>query len=97
MARCADCGFLCIRNKDRDLIEVELVKRDTGGYPDGRHGQDFGPEPVCLVSAHRVDLEFDKTQESTAKEFLHVIQCGRDLAITRSATPGLVLVLAGYF
>jgi hypothetical protein len=69
--RCADCGFLAVRNSSsKTLHEAESYARETGHLL-----QYYEKGPVCFVGAFRLD---DEMHGMDSAEFLRVISKERD-------------------
>jgi hypothetical protein len=79
--KCADCGFLAVRNiYSRGLEEAEKTFRDTGAQPTTvTHNTDgtliiigsYEDEPLCFMQACNLKKEFYKPLNSSVPIVLH--------------------------
>lgn len=73
MAKCSDCGFLAIRDRQtRELLEVEQVTRDTGKREKISISSLLFDYPICLTRAY--DLNLEMGERPNAEKILAVIQ-----------------------
>ena len=86
MVKCADCGFLAVRNRyDFHLDEAGRGYRETGQAALGRvnemaHYELHDQQPICFALANDLKVEFDnetKERNSTVSAF-NVLAKGRD-------------------
>jgi len=70
MVRCADCGFLSLRNLSRELCEADAITRETGHVPNG-----LAPKPECFRFAFRLP---DEMKSDDSPEILRVIRLDRE-------------------
>jgi hypothetical protein len=96
MVRCADCGFLAVRNPEtRSLEAVDHEARTSGHFPG--YGKDFviWPGPACFRMAADLGAECKAVQEADGKKetdskrvYLVVITKDRDCSEFTEWHPG---------
>jgi hypothetical protein len=74
MVRCADCGFLCVRSNDNELVEVpDFIRQDWES--DGlRFWQRHHNTPICFARV----MPVNERQETGSKAFVQRVCKGRE-------------------
>ncbi|XUX01017.1 MAG: hypothetical protein TUN42_03230 [Dehalogenimonas sp.] len=79
MVKCADCGFLTLKDDIQDrFIEVDEQYRNTGTLLASHAHYGCRIQPICFLTRYNLPQEYDDCERPTHEKILEVLQKERD-------------------